>query len=123
MGENIAFGKNDNEEKKNMENSQNNNYYNNNLNQDQVKSCFSNKNKQNNNNINSNSNNDKDNSEIKPVLRGKEGNIRMKEEIKIKSNEGNEISLNEKIEDSKINILKNDEGIGLIQPTGQKKIE
>ena len=121
MGENIAFGKNDNEEKKNMENSQNNNYYNNNLNQDQVKSCFSNKNKQNNNNINSNSNNDKDNSEIKPVLRGKEGNIRMKEEIKIKSNEGNEISLNEKIEDSKINILKNDEGIGLIQPTGQKK--
>ena len=38
-------------------------------------------------------------------------NIRVKEEIKIKLNEGNEININEKNEESKINILKNEEGL------------
>ena len=109
----------------------NNNNFNNNINgesslsnshnfPEQIKPCFSNKNKINNNIINNNNNNnEKDNDkEIKSVLRTKEGNIRVKEEIKLK--DGNEISLNEKNEDSKMNILKNDEGIGLI-PQTQKK--
>ena len=109
----------------------NNNNFNNNINaesslsnshnfQEQIKPCFSNKNKVI-NNINNNNNNEKENDkEIKSVLRTKEGNIKVKEEIKLK--DANEISLNEKNEDSKINILKNDEGIGLIPQIKKNRV-
>ena len=94
----------------------NNNDLSKNNNNNEIKSCFSNKKKYSANNINSIllNNNEK---EIKSVLRQKDlssnnlNNIRVKEEIKIKLNEGNEININEKNEESKINILKNEEGL------------
>ena len=130
--ENVGENNNNDNKNNNIKNENNTGENNNNKNNEIIKSCFSNKNKINNfnNNINNNINNinsissasnDKDslnNKEIKSVLRTKEGNIKVKEEIKLKA-DGNEIGLNEKIEDSKMNILKNDEGIGLIP--GQKR--
>ena len=130
--ENVGENNNNDNKNNNIKNENNTGENNNNKNNEIIKSCFSNKNKMNNfnNNINNNINNinsissasnDKDslnNKEIKSVLRTKEGNIKVKEEIKLKA-DGNEIGLNEKIEDSKMNILKNDEGIGFIP--GQKK--
>ena len=130
--ENVGENNNNDKKNNNIKKENNTGENNNNKNNEIIKSCFSNKNKINNfnNNINNNINNinsissasnDKDslnNKEIKSVLRTKEGNIKVKEEIKLKA-DGNEIGLNEKIEDSKMNILKNDEGIGFIP--GQKK--
>ena len=128
IGENNSLNKNENNEDKNnkINNGNNNNDNINNRNNEPIKSCFSNKNKINNININkissiSSASNEKDsltNKEIRSVLRTKEGNIKVKEEIKLKS-DNNEISINEKIEDSKMNMLKNEEGIGLTP--GQKK--